>query len=589
MRWLALALSSNSGLLRRPLSMLSLGLDYRLFGMSPLAFKCTNLAIHLLNGLLIYSLGRRLVPRLIPPNITVSLHPDYIALAAAALWLLHPLNVSDVVYVVQRMNELSTLFTLLGLLCYAEGRERMCREEPGLLIALIGVCTFGIFAVLSKENGALIMGYALVIEWTCFGFSARSKSQESAIKFFFLMMVALPTAILFLYIYTYPQWLSTSYAGRDFTLPQRLFSEARIVWTYLLWIALPNPHWMGIFHDDYVISTGPFHPWTTTASIAGLVLVVVTAWRLRHKNPGLAFAVAWFLVGHSMESTILPLELIFEHRNYLPMAGLLLGSLCALSSLVIQKKRQVLRAIVACAVLVLLFATLTAVRTHDWGSQLRLALSEVEHHPNSARAQYEAGRAIVFDGTAKGQRRQAEDKAVPFFERGKALDSTDIYSSSSLILIRGGRGMDVDQEIADLARRIRDIKQAQINPFLVVMAAAIEGKIALTRAQMEMLVDAVFDNSRLPPAVRAMVLNNYGHYLFQIVHDNQAAISLTLAAAAQDPKNPLFQINLTRLALALGDAEEASKHLNAAIQLNKAGMYDDAIAGLEKQLPAHSQ
>lgn len=586
LRWLALAVSSHSGVLRRPISMLSFGLDYSMFGYSPLAFKLTNLVIHLLNGALVYALGRRLVEHLMPPNSVAAsrTRQEYLALFAATLWLLHPLNVSGVVYVVQRMNELTALFSLMGLLCYVEGRERMLRGGSGLLIALAGLCTFGLLAVFSKENGAMIFAYALVIEGTCYRFATPNATQKRALKGFFLLTFALPIALFLVYIATHPQWLLEGYAGRSFTLPQRLLSEARVLCTYLLWIFVPYPSWMGIFHDDIATSTALFSPATTAPAIFFLLALMATAWRLRHRSPGFAFAVAWFLVGHAMESTIIPLELIFEHRNYLPMAGLLLGCVCALGPLLISRVSTV-GIMTTCSALALILAGLTAVRSNDWGGQLRLALAEVKHHPHSPRAQYEAGRAIIFDGTAKGRQKAAEDEAVPYFERGKSLDSTDVYTASSLILIRGGRGINVDADIVDLATRIRSLKQAQINPFLVIMTAATERKLPITSSQMELLIGSALDNPHFPATVRAMILSNYGHYQFQVMHDNQAAITLTLAAAAEDPQNPLFQINLTKLALVLGESQQAAEHLQIADRLNKAGIYDETISGLKRQLP----
>lgn len=584
-RWLALALSSHSGPLRRPISMLSFGIDYSMFGYSPLAFKLTNLFIHLLNGALVYAIGRQLANHLTPPNRggASRIPAEHLALLAATLWLLHPLNVSGVVYVVQRMNELTALFSLLGLLCYVEGRERMLRGEPGLPVALTGLCVFGLLAVFSKENGAMIFAYALVVEWICYRFAAPQTAHQRALKGFFVVTLALPIILFLAYIAMHPQWLLAGYQGRDFTLQQRLLSESRVLCTYLLWILIPLPSWMGIFHDDIVTSTGLFSPLTTAVAILFLLALMGTAWRLRHRSPGFAFAIAWFLAGHAMESTVIPLELIFEHRNYLPMTGLLLGCLCALVP--ILNTRVSTSAIAATSVaLTLILSGLTAVRANDWGSQLRLALTEVEHHPNSSRAQYEAGRAIIFDGTAKGRRKAAEDEAIPYFERGKALNSTDVYTASSLILIRGSRGINIDSDVVDLARRVRNQKQAQINSFLVVMSAATEGKLSISPAQMELLIISALDNTHFPPTVRAMILNNYGHYQFQVIHNNQAAIALTLAAAEEDPQNPLFQINLTKLALALGENQQAAEHLQAALRLNKAGIYDDTISNLEHQL-----
>lgn len=189
--WFVAALSSNSEMLKRPVSMLSFAANLYGFGMSPLAFKLVNLGIHLLIGLLVYHLAFRLVPYLTQSTESTNSasRPRLIALVATGLWLLHPLHVSDVVYIVQRMNQLTTLFMLAGLLCYAEGRRRNLQGQPGLLIAFSGLTAFGLLAVFSKENGALIVLYAFVVEALCFRFQGAKITRRVVVGFFTLTRV----------------------------------------------------------------------------------------------------------------------------------------------------------------------------------------------------------------------------------------------------------------------------------------------------------------------------------------------------------------------------------------------------------------
>jgi hypothetical protein len=583
-RWLALALSSEAGILRRPLSMLSFGLDYWLFGLSPLAFKIHNLVLHLVNGLLLFALAKRLAPRLMPASAAAT--APFVALVAMALWLLHPLNVGSVVYIVQRMNLLAVAFMLAGLLCYADGRERMQRGESGLVEALGGLSLFGFLAVFSKENGALIVGFALVIEAVCYRFALPGPRKATAIKAFFGLTVLGPIVLVAAYLSTHPQWFAKAYAVREFTLAERLLTEPRILCDYLRWIFLPFPRWMGIYHDDIAASTGLLSPPTTTLSILFLLAAAIAAWRLRQRVPGFTFAVAWFLVGHSMESTFVPLELAFDHRNYLPMAGVILGTACALVPWLAARVSP--RALAAASAAVLLvFGSVTAVWAWTWGDPLRLALAEAANHPQSSRAQYEAGRRIIFDGTANDRRSAAELEAVPYFERGRALDATDLFSASSLILIRNRQKHEVSEsDVKDFARRAKTTRVPHVNPFLVVLTAATTGDLPLDAEQMKLLVHSALDNPAFPPSMRAMIFSDYGHYQFQIAHDNQSAVSLTLAAAMEDPGNPLFEINLVKLALALGDPVQAAAHLEAAKRLNKVGYYDRTIADLQQQVAA---
>jgi hypothetical protein len=584
--WLAVALSSDAGMLRRPVSMLSFGLNVWFFGMGPFAFKAVNLAIHLANGALVYAIGRRIAARL-SPSSSVQTQNEMIALVAAALWLLHPLHVSAVLYVVQRMNELSALFTLAGLLCYVESRNRMLEGQDGLRQGIMGLCAFGLLAVFSKENGALIFLYALIVEFFCYRFEAPTDTDRRTIKAFFVLTLAAPALLAAAYLMLHPQWLQVSYSVRDFTLSQRLLTEGRILWHYLLWIVLPNPAWMGIFHDDIATSTDLFEPASNLIAALGLVVLCVVAWKLRNRARGVAFSIAWFLAGHVMESSILPLELVFEHRNYLPMVGLILGITCSLAPGVAANGTRIRVALGAFASMSIVLAGLTAARASTWGSPLDLALTDASHHPLSARSQYEAGRMIIVSGEMKGERARADLEAESYFRHAAELDPREVAPLSELILIEAARGPVDKPLLDDLARRLREAHlYTKANAFFSMLHAASLSKLSLVPSDFAALTEAALANPRYPPKVRAMIMNDYGAYRFNIAHDSQDAIVWTLAAAAEDPKNPYFQINLATIALTVTppDKAKAAQFLESARRLNTVGVYDKEIAELQRKL-----
>jgi hypothetical protein len=585
--WVAAALSSGAGPLRRPVSMLSFALNFYFFGMSPLAFKLVNLAIHLLNGALLYALGLHLAPRLLPAEAGPG--PAHgVAFIAAAAWLLHPLNVSDVVYIVQRMNQLATLFILAGLLCYVDGRERLLRLEGGLLAAFGGVLVFGLLAVLSKENGALITLYALVIEALCYRFEAPSRGVRRALVAFFACSVVLPAVGLLAYLVFHPEWLAQGYAGREFTLGQRLLTEPRILFHYLLWIFLPWPAWLSLYHDDLALSRDALHPATTLAAIAAWLALMALAWRLRRRRPAVAFALAWFLAGHVMESTILPLELVFEHRNYLPMFGVLLGA-AALAAPLAQRWPARLVAPGAALVLLALSAA-TAVRAYVWGDNFRLAFVTAAEHPDSPRALYDAGRALIQQAEARGEPvKTAQLAARAYFERANRLDPLYVFSSAALVLSYAGQAPVPPQAVDDLAYRLRHVGVFQISVFSSVLRAATDGKLMLSPQQIESLVTAALGNPRTPPGMRAQVFNDYGRYQFAVLGDRQAAVSFTLAAVEQDPANPLFRINLAKLALAMDLPNKAADAIAQAERLDGVGLYAKDIAAIRAQIAAAAQ
>jgi len=577
--WLAVMVTTGAGMLRRPLSMFTFGLNVYAFGMSPFAFKLVNLLIHLLNGMLLYGVIKRIAARLLPQATVV--RPETVALFAAGVWLLHPLHVSSVLYIVQRMNLLSSLFILAGLLCYAEGRLRMIRGETGLLLATSSICLFGLLAVFSKENGALIVGYALAIEWFCFRFEGTLRDRRMLNAFFWLT-VALPIALFASYVATHPQFLV--YSRNGFTLYTRLLSEARVLCDYLLWIFVPAPSFMGMYHDDIAVSSGIVAPATTALSIAFLAALSITAWRMRRRQPAVALGVAWFLVGHSLESTIFPLELVFEHRNYLPMAGPLLAAVCLFASRPAMRLPTRTLHVTSALVLAVLTAT-TSIRSNAWGSPLSLALADVSHHPLSSRSHYEAGRALAVAGAKAGNSAAIQPQAIEHFRRAADLDPRQVFPSIAILLLRGDTAPATPAEIADLAVRLRNVESnEQASPFLQFIVAGSEGKLGLSPSDMAILFNAALANPYWSPTVRAMMLNNYGAYQFNILHDQQEAIRLTIAASAAEPTNPYFPLNLAQIAVAVGDREKAAEYLGKAKELDKAHIHDQAIEQVGRQI-----
>lgn len=584
--WWAVALSSDAGELRRPLSMLSFGLDTALFGMNPLASRVINLLLHLLNGWLVYRLGRHLAPRLLGARAA---HADQVALLAAALWVLHPLQVSTVAYIVQRMTELSGLFTLLGLLGYAGHRQRMLAGEATLAKAIASLVAGGIAATLCKENGVLIIGYALVIEATCFGFAAPDAHGRRQLRSAFALLAGLPALAVTVYLLRHPGWISGGYAIRDFTLGERVLTQARVLWDYVGWTLWPDPRAMGLYHDDIALSRSLLDPVTTLLALLGWIALVMLAWFMRRRAPALGFAVAWFLVGQSMESSVLALEPVFEHRNYLPMVGLLLGLACLLAPLLATRLHA--RALATGAiVLVAVCAGLTSWRAWSWGEPLRFAMSEVGNHPASARNQYAAGRAIIIDGAIHGAREAADSRALPYFQRATQLDVHSIHGLVSTILIEAGRGPVPAADLLELTQRLRTLKPYnKANPFLDLLTTASTEKLALGADEVSALVDAAMDNPGFPAKVRARILNNYGAWQFNVARDAQAAISLTVAAAAEQPRDPYYPLNLAQIANAMGQRDKALEFLAQARALDASGSHAREIAQLQQQLGAAAQ
>lgn len=581
LNWIIAALSSDAGMLMRPISMLSFAANYYISGLDPFAFKATNLAIHLTTGLVLFALSRRLIPTLAPARLEPRV-VHLLALMAMATWLLHPLHLSSVLYVVQRMNQLATLFALLGLLCYAVGRSRMISGEAGLVTALSGLTAFGVLATFSKENGALVLPLAFIVEFFCFRFAAPSAAQSRILKIYFTMLLLLPASLFAIYLAINPDWLLGQYTVRDFTLYERILTQPRILAHYVLWILVPLPRLMGIYHDDIPMSVGLLSPASTVMAIVAILLLLVAAWRLRTKAPAFGFAVLWFLVGHAMESTILPLEMVFEHRNYLPNAGLFLGSAVCVWSSTRNLPGSLQR--IGCATIAIALASGTAVRANTWSDPYGLAVAMAQNHPQSPRSLYDAGRAIYMLNRTPGDTEKVSAKAAGYFQRAMLLDAEYIHPAVSNVMVSYS-GVEVpDAVVSDLTRRLREAPLFQASPVLLLLDRVSDGRIRMSPDHMHAVFEASMDNETTTPGMRATLLSAYGRYHFLILGNAQAAVNLTLAAAEQDPANPVFQMNIAKLAIELNEPKIAAAATSRASQLDVSGIYRAQISDISQRI-----
>ncbi|MCG2634580.1 MAG: hypothetical protein J4A00_06625 [Gammaproteobacteria bacterium] len=384
----AAALSNHSGPLGRTLPALSFGLNHYLAGGfdKPLVFKATNLLIHLLNSALLLALLLRLTPRLLA-SAEPSRESAALALLGCLIWALHPLQLTSVLYVVQRMTSLSALFVLSGLLLFTIGRARLESRSPHAWpLILGGLITGGLLGLSAKENAALTPLFFLVIEFTLFRWPEEARARR-ALTAFYGLTLALPALLVLGYLLVHPGYLINGYGNRPFSLAERVLTEPRILWFYISELYLPVPSRMGLFHDDLAISHTLTAPWTTLPAILGGLVALLAAARLRRTLPVVSFGVLWFLAGHLLESTLIPLEIAHEHRNYLASLGPLLLLAWSLLQLLKKLSSRAVRGLLLFALTITLGFS-TYVRATAWHSEVGLIESLARNHPRSATSQY---------------------------------------------------------------------------------------------------------------------------------------------------------------------------------------------------------
>ncbi len=260
-------LSGTAGIFGRPISMASFAIDAWRSGLDVYAFKITNLTIHLCTGLAVLAFSRLLLQaqRVRQANTVTQVQATWVSLALMSVWLVHPLNLTSVLYVVQRMTSLSALFSVLGLACYLYGRLRTCRasDTRGWLAIAASFCVFTPLAALCKENGALLPLFLLLTEVVFFRFKSATANAQRLLHGIYAVTVLLPGIALLVYTAISPDWIMKSYMMRTFTLNERLMSETRVLWMYMRLIVAPDISLMGLHHDDFQKSLSLLNPMST--------------------------------------------------------------------------------------------------------------------------------------------------------------------------------------------------------------------------------------------------------------------------------------------------------------------------------------
>ncbi len=550
--------SGGAGPTGRPVAQLSFALNYYFSGFDPRAFKLANLLIHALCGVLIYALLRELLTGV---RLAKALpEARWMALAGAAVWALHPLQLLPVLHVVQRMTSLSALFLLLAFWLHIMARRGTGKAAGACMIVAWGLAWP--LSILGKETGLLLPVFVLAWELLL------RRNQVGRLDTFarlYITVVGLASLGLLLYLASGgAQWVWTGYDFRPFDHIQRLLSEARVLWFYVGLALLPRWSALGLYHDDIVVSSSWFEPWTTVPAVLGWIAVLWLLWSLRRRQPLTALGLAWFLVGHLLESTVLPLELVHEHRNYLPLLGLLLVLLGALNEFV-QRGKLSPRALAGLGLVAVLgCAALTAVRSHQYGDDLRRTLAEVQHHPNSARARHNLGSVLAKLPAAAQPGSMVHGMARDHLDRATVLDPNFKMALLDMLGLgcRTGQGVDASA-LAELSRRLRSTLFApgDRNVLYYLKEMTIAGQMCLNREQVLQLFSSALANPKVDPGVRVMLHSWLADYLWLKQRDLVGAKEALGQALALNPGNPSNRLKWAQLLWLEGDRHAAKQQL----------------------------
>ncbi len=375
----------------RPLSLATFALQHAAWPYDAFAFKFVNLLLHLLTAALIYCFARLAAKALSIPGT----RGTAFALAVAGLWALQPMLTDTVLYVVQRMTELSALFIMAGVCGFMLGRSNFPRWSARrcYLVMSLSIVLGTALAVFSKENGALLPLYALITDVTLLRGTQRLPKYRIWRSVFLLLPLL---AIVGYFLLDLGPTLH-SFVSRPYSAWQKLISEGRVLLVYLRNLAFPHPAAFGLFHDDFAVSHGLLSPPTTLFACLGIVLLVGAAVGLRRRAPAFSFSVLWFFGGHVIESTFVNLDIYFEHRNYLPSLGVVFLLAWMVHRLLERKSLRLPVAVAAVGYCVMVTAV-TWQNVQLWRQPLLQAKLMAEWHPESPRALMNLENRLLVSG-----------------------------------------------------------------------------------------------------------------------------------------------------------------------------------------------
>jgi tetratricopeptide (TPR) repeat protein len=458
--WSGLKQAAESRIPTRAIAYVTFALNYYFGGEQVAGYHAVNIAIHIINAILLFWLVRLTLQ--LPVAGINSRDAVLVAFFTALLWLVNPLQTQTVTYIVERWNSLAVMFYLAAFLMYIRGRLALSPVRRWLLFA--GCTASGALGFFTKEITAVLPFFILLYEWFFFKDLKRPWSWRNLVLTGVVILVLVVIAANYTEHYSqYKSLLSfelPEYNNRWFTLKERLLTEPRVVLFYLGLLAFPAPSRLNLEHD-FPLSYSLWNPPETFFAIAALLVLLVSAIGLAKRERLLAFCILWYLGHLVIESSVIGLEIIFEHRLYLPSIGVFL----LVVSLAFRAGIPRWMVAAGLCVLAAVWSNWTIERNAVWGDPVLFWSDAAAKSPNLARPYFSLGAVYATAGNLDAAMTQFtraiqvhdQYKKRPTAARPRHLTTYDLtqarsYTERGKILTLQGK---LDEAKRDLDQAIR--------------------------------------------------------------------------------------------------------------------------------------
>ena len=447
--------SSEPPRIFRPLVSLSFALNWYFGGARVFGYHLFNVGIHCLAAFFLYLSIACLYQT---PQLKSNRDGQqrFVPLLATALWALSPIQTQAVTYIVQRMASMAAMFCILGLFLYLKGR--LSKDNSTRLLYFSGVGIAFVCALASKENAIIFPLSLLLVEVVFFQSSGLTQIWKKMLIPGLIAILLIAGIGVMVILNGSPLSIFDAYEIRPYGWVERLMTQPRVLLFYLSEIFYPIAGRLSFEHDIFHSAT-LFQPWTTLPSIILVLSLVTLACVKIRRFPLLSFAILFFFLNHLIESSILPLELVFEHRNYMPSMFLFLPVAAGILRMFTyyRTKNSNMQYIVVgfTCLLIAGIGFSTYVRNLAWSTDMRLWQDALKKAPGSMRPYIQLAKIYQEMGDNDRALNLYQHAVDKYSERSKDY-RTVILMNVGAIYFAEGRHEQAIEIWSDCIRNVKD-------------------------------------------------------------------------------------------------------------------------------------
>ena len=559
----------------RPVGNISFALNYFFHQYEPAGYHLVNIITHIVSGILLWLFLKKTLS--LKSVRSEKNHAEWIALSAALLWLVNPVQTQSVTYIVQRLNSMAAMFFLLSFIFYLNGRltTKKGRRWAWFLAASLG----WLLALGCKQNTAVLPLFIFLYEWYFFRDLSAHWLKRNLKYFIIVFAIFIVVALLFLGSKPIDRLTSISdFAHQEFTLAERVMTQFRVVIYYLSLILFPHPSRLNLDYD-FPLSYSLMNPATTLLSLFGIIGLIALGIFLAKKQRLISFCIFWFLGNLVIESSVIPIAIIFEHRVYLPSMLVWLVPVILIRQYI--KPQWLTVGLGGVLPVLALFSYWTVERNRVWRDAVTLWADCVKKSPNKAR---------TYSNLGTAQKRQNMiDEARQNFRNALALDPNlaDAHYNLGTILDEEGKNDEAIEHYRKAVERKPDLVPARNNLGAALMD---QGKIdeaiehLLKALQLKPEYAQSHNNLGLARFKQGKIDEAIEHYAKALQLDsNMAEAHFNLSMALERQGKSEQGIDHLQKALQI-DPDHAGAHSNLGGQLLNQGKLDEALENLTRAL-----